>query len=305
MTHTTKASLSLSPVPHSTKRMKAAPKCRNEYQRKMQRIYRRNEADERRSLRHSAAMLEAYVTLQKALQMVSWQDTAVALAEETHAAHEEHAALLHQVAHQRALCDAMASFVHSTSPLPDEPQARHLSLEWITQRMYMNTRSVVQGQDDVFARLEMHVPVDLDTVAAAYGRQFLPEPLLEVTDPLQDRITTSGCSATRETLLDDATMRLKEESTDADPLPLPASSSHRHWDFGLGAHAFVTRAFADRNQTTLVVASTPHEHIRGWIVATALDASTTVVQEVWVVRHDVVRSPQAFVQARHAFAQSF
>ncbi|OQR80673.1 hypothetical protein ACHHYP_17352 [Achlya hypogyna] len=290
MTHPPSA---ISPVAHDSKKKRMPnPKCRNEYQRKMQRIYRRAEADERRQLRHTVAMLESYASLSRTMQMVSWYDTAIGLKDEVDRATSENTNLRSQLADQRALAEALSAFVSTPgSPLPEDRTARRMSLTWMTQRLFANTQCVlhayafpscgamadVEHRDGATVmRHQRLLPVCVEIVADAYAHAFVTKP-------------HPGCS-----------------STELDTELLAGSGIvHRRWDFGLGCDAFVHRHFRERGQSLLVSTSVDSGScVAGWAIARITGPNTTLVQEFWTVRHTATEVAQSFLAARCAFVDA-
>ncbi|CAK4676558.1 unnamed protein product [Aphanomyces euteiches] len=196
---------------------------RNEYQRKAQKRYRKERTVYRDELRQRAMELEAQLkavgaattsTLaapgagSESTGMLPWADVALALHDAVAISHAENRKLRVQVVNQHRLTRLLMAYVgnlmaaqtclrhgHETwqhVSLLEDPAARRLGFDWITQQLYHNSRqifasngfpathdlffSVDLGVDDQFKVLIRHqrvVNVAFEDVTAAYRRFFI------------------------------------------------------------------------------------------------------------------------------------
>ncbi|OQS02779.1 hypothetical protein THRCLA_04884 [Thraustotheca clavata] len=287
----TKTQSTISPIAHNKKRMGA--KCRNEYQRKMQRIYRRAEAEERRRLRMSVVMLESCLSMQKNLQMVSWKDTAQALAEDLESAVETNHQLRAQIQEQYELNQFMYTYLSTMTDkvsqlepwqyqsLPCSNAARKITLQWITQQMYENTNVMIQMYPFPTLQNYANVAVIDNTLVLRYQR-ILPLPVDVVTQAYTANSLSfphHGEEDLDAKLLDPSLVYRRRDIGNVNTGPIPQN--------------FVQRQFVNADSSIVVSRNVLNDDkhpmgsltrdVAGWAIARAHGYNTTIVQEIWTM----------------------
>ncbi|OQR80671.1 hypothetical protein ACHHYP_17351 [Achlya hypogyna] len=284
---------------------KRKTKCRNAYQREMQRIYRKAEADERKRLQDTVATLEAaLVTERLARSLLPWRDVADALGNASKASIEKNVTMRRRVMHAAVLARAMHDYVSrllATSAtlhgrietwqhvsLLSSQAARSLGFDWITRQLYHNTNAVLAANDfpvttDTF--FDINVSEDSTTVVIRHMRT-VPWPVDVVTQGYHTFfIGGNGFGYALEEL--DSDLHLLEH----DMVYRRRNVGNRV--LGNMQQNYVHRQFREPHRSVLVarnILSDEHHPLgmykrdaSGWVVATAAGPHHTLVQEVWTV----------------------
>ncbi|EQC33721.1 hypothetical protein SDRG_08824 [Saprolegnia diclina VS20] len=283
-------------------------KCRNAYQREMQRIYRKAEADERQRLRDQAAVLEAKVAVLRpaASTLLPWQHVAISLRDELDASHTTHADLRRRVRRINLLAHLMHAYASSVLAsstllrgrtetwqhvsLPAAMPARALGLDWITRQLYYNTDAVLSQhafppcttrEGQTFFDIAVS---DTDATVVIRHQRLVARPLAVLTAAYHEFfIGGNGFGYAIE---------------DLDTLPATENMVYRRRNVGnrvLGdlVQNYVHRQFTAPTRSVLVARNILSDDkvplglykrdASGWVVATAMGADTTLVQEVWSI----------------------
>ncbi|KDO28112.1 hypothetical protein SPRG_20270 [Saprolegnia parasitica CBS 223.65] len=240
-------------------------KCRNAYQREMQRIYRKAEADERQRLRDQAVALEATLAAIRpaASTLLPWQHVARSLRDELDASRETHAELRRRLRRVHLLAHLMHAY--ASSVLASSALLRGRTETW---QHHLFDIAVSDTDATVVIRHQRLVARPLHVLTAAYHAFF---------------IGGNGFGYAIE---------------DLDLLPATENMVYRRRNVGnhvLGdmLQNYVHRQFATRTRSVLVARNILSDDkvplglykrdASGWVVATAMDADTTLVQEVWSI----------------------